>query len=193
MIQYRYKKGICVMEVNKMKKILLIMTMIMAFSFGNCFASQVQVSDEGAYNVYQKVINTMVAKGENRDIGNLVQRGKSENGLYDIWLFQTNGVVEMFWVNGAGYVSVVQIVTDSSYESKRNLASRMYLYTLSALNLTYNDVTNQLNHLNQVNMNMVISKPTWSYGANRYIHTIMFSGKNTFQYMVLASDDGNAR
>ena len=60
MIQYRYKKGICVMEVNKMKKILLIMTMIMAFSFGNCFASQVQVSDEGAYNVYQKVINTMV-------------------------------------------------------------------------------------------------------------------------------------
>ena len=79
--------------------------MIMAFSFGNCFASQVQVSDEGAYNVYQKVINTMVAKGENRDIGNLVQSGKSENGLYDIWLFQTNGVAEMFWVNGAGYVS----------------------------------------------------------------------------------------
>ena len=138
-------------EVNKMKKVLLIMTMIMAFSFGNCFASQVQVSDEGAYNVYQKVINTMVAKGENRNIGNLVQRGKSDNGLYDIWLFQTNGVVEMFWVNGAGYVSIVQIVTDSSYESKRNLASRMYLYTLSALNLTYNDVTNQLNHLNQVN------------------------------------------
>ena len=99
----------------------------------------------------------------------------------------------MFLSNGTGYVSVVQIVTDSSYESKRNLASRMYLYTLSALNLTYNDVTNQLNHLNQVNMNMVISKLTWSYGENRYIHTIMFSGKNTFQYMVLASDDGNAR
>ena len=101
-------------EVNKMKKILLIMTMILAFSFGNCFASQVQVSDEGAYNVYQKVINTMVAKGENRDIGNLVQSGKSENGLYDIWLFQTNGVVETFWGHGSGYVTSIQCVTESS-------------------------------------------------------------------------------
>lgn len=38
--------------ITMMKKIMLLMAMIMVLSFGSCFAQQVQVSDEGAENMF---------------------------------------------------------------------------------------------------------------------------------------------
>lgn len=179
--------------ITMMKKIMLLMAMIMVLSFGSCFAQQVQVSDEGAENMFTHLHDTMFYDKERNHLtisSGLNYDGKTDDEMYDVYWYRANDVLEMFWVNGAGYVSVIQIVTDAHHQERMQMASRMYMYTLNELHLTYEDVRNAIN-LKQVSDNMACST-IWSNGANRYIHTLMFAGTNTFQYMIVASDNGNA-